>query len=154
MVLLLLLAADRHCGSEMRPSQPAIMCDSSVPPSHLTSALTSTFHIQAQCAFTGFVRFEGSVVRLTLSVHRHWYTPSSHPVLMAAMPCWPGCQKPPLIVFSVCSMQQLESSVELKFDHGLTHLLHSKFRWLDVPQRIQFKLGVTVHKCLRGNAPQ
>jgi len=26
--------------------------------------------------------------------------------------------------------------------------------WLDVPQRIQFKLGVTVHRCLRGNAPQ
>jgi len=29
-------------------------------------------------------------------------TPSSHPVLIAAMPCWPGRQKPPLIIFSAC----------------------------------------------------
>jgi len=41
-----------------------------------------------------------------------------------------------------------------KFDRGLTHLLHSELHWLDGPQRIQFKLGVTVHRCLQGNAPQ
>jgi len=41
-----------------------------------------------------------------------------------------------------------------KFDHGLTHLLHSELHWLDVPQRIQFKHGVTVRRCLRGNALQ
>ena len=41
-----------------------------------------------------------------------------------------------------------------KFDRSLTHLLHSEIHWLDVPQRIQFKLGVTVHRCLQGNAPQ
>jgi len=101
-VLLLLLVADCHYGSETRPSQPSITCASSVSPSRRTSALTSTFHIQAQRTFTGFVRFEGSVVRLTLSLQKHCYTPSSHLVLMAAMPCWPGRQKPALIVFSVC----------------------------------------------------
>jgi len=41
-----------------------------------------------------------------------------------------------------------------KFDRGLIHLLHSELHWLDDPQRIQFKLGVTVHRCLQGNAPQ
>ena len=41
-----------------------------------------------------------------------------------------------------------------KFDRGLTHLLHCKLHWLDVPQRIQFKLRVTVRRCLQGNAPQ
>jgi len=41
-----------------------------------------------------------------------------------------------------------------KFDRGLTHLLHSELHWLDVPQRIQFNLGVTVHRCLRDNSPQ
>jgi len=41
-----------------------------------------------------------------------------------------------------------------KFDRGLTHLLHSELHWLDVPQRIKFRLGVTVHRCHRGNAPQ
>ena len=41
-----------------------------------------------------------------------------------------------------------------KFDRGLTHLLHSELHWLDVPQHIQFKLGVTVHRCLHGIASQ
>ena len=41
-----------------------------------------------------------------------------------------------------------------KFDRGLTHLLHSGLHWLDVPQRILHKLGVTVHRCLQVNAPQ
>ena len=37
---------------------------------------------------------------------------------------------------------------------GLTHLLHSELHWLDVPQRILHELGVTVHRCLQGRAPQ
>ena len=41
-----------------------------------------------------------------------------------------------------------------KFNRGLTHLLHSELHWLDVPQRIFHKLGVTVHRCLLGKAPQ
>ena len=41
-----------------------------------------------------------------------------------------------------------------EFDGGLTHLLHSELPWLDVAERIQFKFGVTVHRCLQGKAPQ
>ena len=41
-----------------------------------------------------------------------------------------------------------------KFDRGLTHLLHSELHRLDIPQRILHKLGVTVHRCLQGKAPQ
>jgi len=33
-------------------------------------------------------------------------------------------------------------------DHGLSHLLHEELHWLDVPERIHYKLGVTVHRCL------
>jgi len=40
------------------------------------------------------------------------------------------------------------------FDRGLTHLLHSELHWLDVPQQILHKLGVTVNRCLQGKAPQ
>ena len=40
-----------------------------------------------------------------------------------------------------------------KYDHGLTHLLHSELRWLDVADRVTYKLGVTVYKCLHGKAP-
>jgi len=37
-----------------------------------------------------------------------------------------------------------------KYDHGLTHLLHSELHWLDVADRVTYKLGVTVYKCLHG----
>ena len=39
-----------------------------------------------------------------------------------------------------------------KFDHGLSHLLHEELHWLDVPERIHYKLGVTVHRCLQFKA--
>ena len=41
-----------------------------------------------------------------------------------------------------------------KFDRGLTHILHDELHWLDVPQRVAFKLCTTVYKCLHGLAPQ
>ena len=71
IVLLVLMTADRHYGWVTRPSQPVITCASSVSPSHLTSAPTSTFQIQVHRAFTGFVRFEEIAVRLTLRLQTH-----------------------------------------------------------------------------------
>ena len=41
-----------------------------------------------------------------------------------------------------------------KFDRGLTQLRHSELHWLDVPERIEYKLGVTIHRCLQSRAPQ
>ena len=41
-----------------------------------------------------------------------------------------------------------------KFDRGLTQLRHSELHWLDVPERIEYKLGVTVHRCLQSRAPK
>ena len=84
----------------------------------------------------------------TLSLQKHWYMPSSHPVLMAAiaMPCWPGRHSSKA---STDRLQRVLSAAARvvsgthKFDRCLTHLLHSELHWLDVPQRIQFKLGVT-----------
>ena len=40
-----------------------------------------------------------------------------------------------------------------KFDRGLSQLLHDDLHWLDVPDRVAFKLIVTVHQCLNGRAP-
>jgi len=40
-----------------------------------------------------------------------------------------------------------------KYDHGLTHLLHSELHWLDVADRVTYKLGVIVYKCLHSQAP-
>jgi len=41
-----------------------------------------------------------------------------------------------------------------KFDRGLERLLHDDLHWLDVPERVQFKLGLTVRRCLRRRAPR
>ena len=40
-----------------------------------------------------------------------------------------------------------------KFDRGLGQILHDQLHWLDVPNRVLFKLAVTVHQCLKGRAP-
>ena len=40
-----------------------------------------------------------------------------------------------------------------KFDRGLRQLLHDELHWLDVSDRVFFKLAVTVHRCLNGRAP-
>jgi len=41
-----------------------------------------------------------------------------------------------------------------KFDRGLSCLLHVDLHWLDVPERVQYKLGVTVRRCQQHKAPQ
>ena len=41
-----------------------------------------------------------------------------------------------------------------KFDRGLSRLLHVDLYWLDVPERVQYKLGVTVRRCQQHKAPQ
>jgi len=40
-----------------------------------------------------------------------------------------------------------------KFDRGLGQILHDQLHWLDVPDRVFFRLAVTVHQCLNGRAP-
>jgi len=40
-----------------------------------------------------------------------------------------------------------------KFDRGLGQILHDKLHLLNVPDRMLFKLAVTVHRCLNGCAP-
>jgi len=40
-----------------------------------------------------------------------------------------------------------------KFDRGLSRLLHTELHWLDVPERVAYKLGVMVFNWLRGQAP-
>ena len=40
-----------------------------------------------------------------------------------------------------------------EFDRGLGQILHDQLHWLDVPDRVLFKLAVTVHQCLNGRAP-
>jgi len=41
-----------------------------------------------------------------------------------------------------------------KFDRGMTHARRHDLHWLDVPDRVKYRLCVTVYKCLHGMAPQ
>jgi len=88
-------------------------------------------------------------------IRRSLDTESAKTLVYAFVLCWPGLQRPSLIVFRrVLNAAAGVVNGTRKFDRGLTHLLHCELHWLDVPQRIQFKLGVTVRRCLQGNAPQ
>jgi len=41
-----------------------------------------------------------------------------------------------------------------KIDHGLTQILHDDLHWLDLADRVTYKLGVIMHRCWHGKAPQ
>ena len=41
-----------------------------------------------------------------------------------------------------------------KFDQGLSWLLHTELHWLDVPERVTYKMAVMMFSCLLGQAPQ
>jgi len=41
-----------------------------------------------------------------------------------------------------------------KFDRGLSRLLYTELHWLNVPERVMYKLCIMVHSCLQGQAPQ
>jgi len=40
-----------------------------------------------------------------------------------------------------------------KYERGLTNLPHDELHWLDVPERVQYKLCATVRQCLQHKAP-
>ena len=41
-----------------------------------------------------------------------------------------------------------------KFDRSLSQLLHTELHWLDIPERVKYKLSVMAHRCLSGCVPQ
>jgi len=40
-----------------------------------------------------------------------------------------------------------------KFERGLSYTLHQELHWLDVLERIQFRVAATVYRCLHNMAP-
>jgi len=40
------------------------------------------------------------------------------------------------------------------YDRRLSQILHSDLHWLDMADRVRYKLGVTVYRCLHNKAPQ
>jgi len=41
-----------------------------------------------------------------------------------------------------------------KFDRGLTQLMHDNLHWLDVPERVKYKVVILTRRCLIGTAPR
>jgi len=41
-----------------------------------------------------------------------------------------------------------------KFERGLSYSLHQELHWLDVSERIQFRVAATVYRCLHNMAPR
>jgi len=53
-----------------------------------------------------------------------------------------------------CLMRPHVWLVTRKFDRGLRTLLHDELHWLDVPERVTYKLGVVMYRCLHGLVPR
>jgi len=41
-----------------------------------------------------------------------------------------------------------------KYDRGLTRIMRDELHWLSMPQRVRFKLGTMMHRCLHNYAPR
>jgi len=41
-----------------------------------------------------------------------------------------------------------------KFDRGLSRLMHTELHWLDIPERVQYKLGVLMYRGQHNQAPR
>ena len=52
------------------------------------------------------------------------------------------------------SMQRLKTYLFRRSYQDLLTLLHDELHWLDVPERVTFKLGLMTYRCLHGQAPR
>ena len=41
-----------------------------------------------------------------------------------------------------------------KLERGLTQPMHDNIYWLDVPERVKYKVIILTHRCLIGTAPR
>ena len=65
-----------------------------------------------------------------------------------------GAERPPKNIWDFLHERRVRLITATgKFDRGLSQLLHDDLHWLDVPQRVQYKLAVMVHRCLGRRSP-
>jgi len=70
------------------------------------------------------------------------------------MYCWLGLrrlQQPDKLQRLLNAAARLLSGTK-KFDRGLSQIMHVDLRWLDVHERVKYKLATTVYNCLHGKA--
>jgi len=104
--------------------------------------------------FTSCISSDVSDDHSTLSQQLHLFMHSWPPTLTSAMPYLrePRSLSPTLQrVMNVAARVVIDTR---KFDHGLTRILHDDLHWLDVADRVTYKLGVIMHRCRHGKALQ
>jgi len=131
---------------QYRPSEPDnFMFACSAWPSLPTSAWTHMFPAFVQHVSTGFANFDEFDGHWTTSLWRHLSTPLSQP----------GCTTWFLLVHQGLSLTDCSGYWTrlgtCKYDRGLSQLLHADLHWLDVADRIRYKLAVTQACCFVGD---
>jgi len=53
----------------------------------------------------------------------------------------------------LCGIFHLFLTCLKMFDRGLSQLMHVDLHWLDVPERVKYKLATMMYNCLHGKAP-
>jgi len=69
------------------------------------------------------------------------------------MYCWLGHRRLQLTSYSILNAAARLLSGTKKFDRGLSQCMHVDLHWLDVPERVKYKLVTMVYNCLHGKAP-
>ena len=144
----LLLAA--HClSSSLAVNDLGVLID---------GRLSMCHHVQRVCRSSYYQLRQLRVLRNSLSQQRRvqpWSTPLSQAGWTTAIACLPASTRNFWISWSQYCVRRHAlpcengSSTRYRRHAGYSHILH----WLPVRQRIDFKLGILVFKCLRGDDP-
>jgi len=124
--------------------------------SHPISVLTDTSPMSALPASIGYGSSDASGAHWTWTRPQHWSTHSYRRVSTIATFCWQVRRKWSLTGCNSYCMLLLVWSPVLTciYERGLSRLLYSELHWLDVPERVQYKLGIAIHSCLHGQSPR
>ena len=108
-----------------------------------------------------FLLASGSVSSDEFDAHwttpsRRWSTPSLRRAWTTAMQFLPGRRSRKSTTDTL--QRVLNAAARLvtntdKYDRGLSSLLHDQLHWLNVPERIEYKLAVMIRWCLEDKAP-
>jgi len=122
-----------------------------------TSLSTDTSPVPACVASTGYASSVGSGDHSTPSQQQRWFTLSCRRALTTATPCSPSLQKPPQTRLKLQRVLNAAARVVTetrKYDRGQTDILRSELHWLSVPQRVKYKLGTMMFRCLHHSVPR
>jgi len=120
--------------------------------SHPISVLTDTSPMSALPASIGYGSSDASGAHWTWTRPQHWTMHSRVDYCNILLPSVPKVvtDRLQLVLHAVA---RVVSSTHM-YEGGLSRFLHSELHWLNVPERVQYKLGVAMYSCLHGQSPR